>query len=178
MVAVAISAIDPLFPILDEDWTRLDTGPPIVEVESYAVVGNFVLLSIVRDPFTEQTNSSSLVLSIMEVPVRTDANAMAAVTTNFPVISGAQFFSQMGNGVICSVGCCIHSWSYDEEHERDNICIHFYGHVNAGEGDAELQRDGNVLPSSNPSKYLFRLNEPLYKLIAPTLVSAMWMDVI
>lgn len=141
MVAVAISAIDPLFPILDEDWTRLDTGPPIVEVESYAVVGNFVLLSIVRDPFTERdagtvafdvsseewhymdrernlpfigqafpcgdhlflarsrssdwnelagfnisvtkTNNSSLMLSIMEVPVSTDA--MAA--NNFPAIS-------------------------------------------------------------------------------------------
>lgn len=44
----------PLFPILNEEGTSVDKGPPIVEVESYAVVGNFILLSIVRDPLTER----------------------------------------------------------------------------------------------------------------------------
>ncbi|GJM97456.1 hypothetical protein PR202_ga14385 [Eleusine coracana subsp. coracana] len=38
----------------DDGCSRLDRGPPIVEVESYVVVGNYILLSIVNDPFTEQ----------------------------------------------------------------------------------------------------------------------------
>ncbi|CAN6206739.1 unnamed protein product [Urochloa humidicola] len=45
----------PSFPILDDmEGIRIDSGPPIVEVESYAVVGHYILLSIATDPFTEQ----------------------------------------------------------------------------------------------------------------------------
>nr|CAB3471386.1 unnamed protein product [Digitaria exilis] len=224
----------PLFPIFDEDWTRLDSGPPIVMVESYAVVGNFILLSIVRDPFTErdagtvafdvcaeewhyvdrdrnlpfigqafpcgdhlflassrsadwhqlagfnisvtkQTNSSSLMLSIVEVPVIADATA---ANNNFPAISSGEFLSLMGSGVICTVGCCIYNWDSDEDQERDNICIDFYGPINVEEEDAESQRAGKIVVPSNRSEYFFRLNEPVYKLKAPTLVSAMWMDAI
>ncbi|KAF8772111.1 hypothetical protein HU200_006105 [Digitaria exilis] len=214
----------PLFPSLNEEGTRVDLGPPIVEVESYAVVGNFILLSIARDPFTERDagtvafdvyaeewhyvdcernlpfigqaipsgdfflgssrsegneltrycisvtkTNSSLMLSIMEVP---------ATLVNTPRMISGQFFSCMGNGVICSVGCCIHSWDSDEAQERDNIYIYFYGSINVDEEDAKLQRAGKTVLSSNHSEYFFRLNEPVYKLIAPTLVSAVWMDVI
>ncbi|KAK3130498.1 hypothetical protein QOZ80_6BG0494250 [Eleusine coracana subsp. coracana] len=42
----------PLFPILDEKaWFQISGGSS-VQVESYAVVSHYILLSIVRDPFT------------------------------------------------------------------------------------------------------------------------------
>ncbi|KAF8686978.1 hypothetical protein HU200_043257 [Digitaria exilis] len=204
-------------------------------VESYAVAGNFILLSIFRDPFTErdagtvafdvcaeewhyvdrernlpfigqafpcgdhhlflassrsadwhqlagfsisvtkQTNSSSLMLSIVEVPVSTDATA---AKNNFPAISSGEFLSLIGNGVVCTVGCCIYNWDSDEDQERDNICIDFYGPINVEEEDAESHRAGKIVVPSNRSEYFFRLNEPVYKLRAPALVSAMWVDVI
>ncbi|CAL5049646.1 unnamed protein product [Urochloa decumbens] len=215
----------PLFPVLNQEGSRVDSGPPIVEVESYAVVGNYILLSIVRDPFTERDagtiafdvnaeewhcvdrqrnlpftgqaipygnhfvgrsrseennltrynisvtkTKSSLMLSIMELP---DTDAMGYI---LPMIWG-QFFC-FRNGVICSVGCCTQGWTGEEEIDRDNIRIDFYGPINAVEEEAELQRTGKIVLSiSKPSKYFFRVKEPAYQLIAPTLVSALWMDV-
>ncbi|GJN39337.1 hypothetical protein PR202_gb28448 [Eleusine coracana subsp. coracana] len=45
----------PFFPMLGYDGcSRLDRGPPNVEVESYVVVGNYILLSIINNPFTEK----------------------------------------------------------------------------------------------------------------------------
>ncbi|CAN6220157.1 unnamed protein product [Urochloa humidicola] len=211
----------PLFPILNQEGCRVDSGPPIVEVESYAVVGNYILLSIVRDPFTERDigtvafdvnaeewhyvdrernlpfigeaipyanhfiarsrsegndltryyisvskTNSSLMLSILKLP---DTDAMGNI---LPMISG-QFFSPSRNGVICSVGCCTQAWTGEEETDRDNIRIDFYSPINAGKEEAEVQRAGEI-----SSKYFFRVKEPVYQLIAPTLVSALWMDVI
>ncbi|CAN6192853.1 unnamed protein product [Urochloa humidicola] len=210
----------PLFPIVNQEGRRVDSGPPIVEVESYAVVGNYILLSIVRDPFTERDigtvafdvnaeewhyvdrernlpfigqaipygnhfvgwsrrsegndltryyisvtkTNSSLMLSIQELP---DTNAMGFI---LPMISG-EFSHFFRNGVVCSVSCCTQAWTGEEEIGRDNIRIDFYGPINAGE-------DGKIVLSSKPSKYFFRVKEPAYQLIASTLVSAPWMDIL
>lgn len=86
--------------------------------------------------------------------------------------------SLKGNGVICAVECCIQNWDYDEDQEKDNIYINFYGPVNVEDDDAESKRAGKIVVPSNHSEYFFRLNEPVYKLRAPTLVSALWMDAI
>ncbi|CAL5050102.1 unnamed protein product [Urochloa decumbens] len=180
----------PLFPVLNQEGSRVDSGPPIVEewhcvdrernlpfVGQAIPYGNCHFFGRSRSEengltrYNISVTKSSMTLSILELP---DTDAMGSI---LPMISG-QFFSCFRNGVICSVGCCTQAWTGEEEIDRDNIRIDFYGPVNAGEEEeAELQRAGKIV-LSKPSKYFFRVKEPAYQLIAPTLVSAMWMDAI
>ncbi|CAN6192904.1 unnamed protein product [Urochloa humidicola] len=217
----------PLFPILDMEGTRIDSGPEIVEVESYAVVGHYILLSIVTDPFTEQEagtvvfdtitdkwhyvdrqknlpfigeavpyesddglyylagskseewngltayrismtktkgNNPTPKLSIVEIPITV---AMA----NSTVTSG-QFFASLGKGVICAVGCRTEHWTCNEELEKDSIYMIIHSCVDAEE-ESKTQRPGEIVLSSKPAKYAFSVQEPIYQLIAPSLVAAL-----
>jgi hypothetical protein len=55
---------------------------------------------------TESKKGTTPNLSIAEVPV-------TIAMTNETVTSG-QFFSSLGNGVICEVGCCTENWTCNE----------------------------------------------------------------
>ncbi|CAL5050082.1 unnamed protein product [Urochloa decumbens] len=216
----------PLFPILDMEGIRIDSGPPIVEVESYAVVGHYILLSIVTDPFTEQEagtvafdtvtskwhyvdrqknlpfvgeavpyeydgiylgeskskewndltayrismikikgNNSTPKLFIVEVPI-------TIATTNSTVTSG-QFFVSLGKGVICAVGCHTEGWTCNEELENDAIYMNMHRRVDAEEESKAQWPGGKLVLSKKPTKYAFRVEEPICQLIAPSLVAAL-----
>ncbi|RCV23142.1 hypothetical protein SETIT_4G274800v2 [Setaria italica] len=103
-------------------------------------------------------------LAIVEVPLT------FVMAGDSPVMSG-QFFSCLGNGVVCAMGCLTEGTSRDVEIDDDELYIHLYSPVSAEEGEAEAQQGVTVL-SSKGSRYHLRLHEPLCRLVAPTLVAA------
>ncbi|CAN6162781.1 unnamed protein product [Urochloa humidicola] len=212
----------PLFPILNMEGIRIDSGPTLVEVESYAVVGHYILLSIVTDPFTDQeagtvafdtitdkwhyvdrqknlpfigeavpydglylgkskseewndltayrisltkTNGTypTPKLSIVEVPI---------IATADSTVPSGQFFASLGKGVICAIGCSTENWTGNEELKMDDIYINIHSCVYAEE-ESETKLPRELVLSNKPAMYAFSVQEPIYELIAPSLVAAL-----
>ena len=207
----------PLFPVMDEEeLALLDQAPWTARIESYAVVGRYILLSpaagggpsgTVAFDVSEETwhfvdreknlpfigeavpygrlflgrsrskeskdlaaydisvakTGTERTLSIVEVP-------LTLVEDDSPV-TYAQFFSCLGNGVLCATGCGTKSTSCRVEKEDEDVYIRLYRPVNVEEGEEETQRGGIVLCSKG-SVYYFKLHEPYCQLVTPTLVAA------
>ena len=98
-------------------------------------------------------------LSIVEVP-------LTLIEDDSPV-TYAQFFSCLGNGILCATGCGTKSTSCRVEKEDEDVYIRLYKPVNA-----EETQQGGIVLSSKCSVYYFKLHEPYYELVTPTLVAA------
>jgi len=200
----------------EEELALLDQAPWTATIESYAVVGRYILLSpaagggpsgTVAFDVSEETRhfvdreknlpfigeavpygrlflgrsrskeskdlaaydisvaktGTERTLSIVEVP-------LTLIEDDSPV-TYAQFFSCLGNGILCATGCGTKSTSCRVEKEDEDVYIRLYRPVNVEEGEEETQRGGIVL-SSKGSVYYFKLHEPYCQLVTPTLVAA------
>ncbi|TVU07603.1 hypothetical protein EJB05_40967, partial [Eragrostis curvula] len=110
--------------------------------------------------------TNTLTMSVAEVPI-------AVGMTDGPPLRPGQFFASLGNGVICTVGCWTEGWTGDEELVRDGIYFNFHTPIVCSDDE-----QGKIVLSGSPSKYFFRLHEPGYRLLAPSLVAAPCLTVI
>ncbi|KAF8725461.1 hypothetical protein HU200_019984 [Digitaria exilis] len=114
-------------------------------------------LSMTKTNGTYQTPK----LSIVEVPVIA------------PTYMSGQFFASLGKGVICAVGCSTQNWTGNEELEMDDIYMNIHTCVDAKEESKAKKWPGELMLSNKPAMYAFSVQEPIYQLIAPSLVAAL-----